>query len=226
MNKIGRLCLITDTAIQKNYSHLQIAKMAVKGGADILQLRDKTLPTGKLIDISKKIAAFCREHKVLFIVNDRVDVVMASGADGVHLGNEDIPVKDARGLLGSRKIIGGTAHSLKEALLRQNEGADYVGFGHIYPTKSKFKPEKAKGTNMLSEVVKKVKIPVIAIGGISLSNIDDVAGTNVHGIAVIGSVLRSPEPVKTLKELKKKITGYNYGSGQQIKEVCVNNCRI
>jgi len=205
LKKIGKLCLITDTVIQKKYSHLQIAQMAIKGGADIIQLRDKTLPTGKLIEVAKKIAELCRKHNVLFIVNDRVDVVMASGADGVHLGKEDIPVKDARKLLGSRKIIGGTAHSLKEAKLREKEGADYVGFGHIYPTKSKYKPEKAKGTKLLAEVVKRVKIPVIAIGGISLNNIDDVKDTNVHGIAVIGSVLYSSTPVRVLKEFKKKL---------------------
>lgn len=205
MKKIGKLCLITDTVIQKKYSHLKIAQMAIKGEADIIQLRDKTLPTGMMIEVAKKIAMLCRKHNVLFIVNDRVDVVMASGADGVHLGKEDIPVKDARKLLGSRKIIGGTAHSLKEALLREKEGADYVGFGHIYPTKSKYKPEKAKGTKLLAEVVKKVKIPVIAIGGISLNNIDDVTDTNVYGIAVIGSVLKSPNPVKVLREFKKKL---------------------
>lgn len=205
MKKIGKLCLITDTVIQKKYSHLKIAQMAIQGGADIIQLRDKTLPTGKLIDIAKKIEELCRKHNLLFIVNDRVDVVMASGADGVHLGKEDIPVKDARKLLGSRKIIGGTAHSLKEAKLREKEGADYVGFGHIYPTKSKYKPEKAKGTKLLAEVVKKVNIPVIAIGGISLNNIDDVTATKVHGIAVIGSVLKSPDPVKVLREFKKKL---------------------
>ena len=205
MKKIGKLCLITDTVIQKKYSHLQIAQMAIKGGADIIQLRDKTLPTGKLIETAKKIAMLCRKHNVLFIVNDRVDVVMASGADGVHLGKEDIPVKDARKLLGSRKIIGGTAHSLNEAKLREKEGADYIGFGHIYPTKSKYKADKAKGTKLLAEVVRKVKIPVIAIGGISLNNIDDVTDTNVHGIAVIGSVLNSPSPVNVLKEFKKKL---------------------
>jgi thiamine-phosphate diphosphorylase len=205
LKKIGKLCLITDTVIQKKYSHLQIAQLAIKGGADIIQLRDKSLPTGKLIDVAKKIALLCRKHNVLFIVNDRVDVVMVSGADGVHLGKEDIPVKDARKLLGNRKIIGGTAHSLKEAKLREKEGTDYVGFGHIYSTKSKYKPEKAKGSKMLAEVVRKVKIPVIAIGGISLNNIDDVTATRVHGIAVIGSVLKSPSPVNVLKEFKKKL---------------------
>ena len=205
MKKIGRLCLITDTVIQNKYSHIQIAKMAIKGGADIIQLRDKTLPTGELINIAKKLSRLCREHKVLFIVNDRTDVAMASDADGVHLGKEDIPVKDARKLLGSRKIIGGTAHSIKEALLRQKEGADYIGFGHIYPTKTKYKPEKAKGVKLLTEVVNKIKIPVIAIGGISPANIDDVLTSNVHGFAVIGSVLNSKDPIKVLRELKKKL---------------------
>ena len=205
MKNFGRLCLITDTVIQNKYTHIQIAKLAIKGGADIIQLRDKLLPTGELINIAKKISKLCREHKVLFIVNDRTDVALAADADGVHLGKDDIPLKDARKLLGSRKIIGGTAHSLKEALLRQKEGADYIGFGHIYPTKTKYKPEKAKGTKLLAEVVRKIKIPVIAIGGISPGNINEVAATGVHGAAVIGSVLNSKEPVKVLKELKKKL---------------------
>lgn len=205
MKKTGKICIITDTTVQKKYSHLEIAKLAIKGGADIIQLRDKYLSTSELIETAKKIAALCRKSKVIFLVNDRVDVALVSNADGVHLGQEDIPIKDARKLLGRNKIIGGTAHNMKEAIVCEEAGADYIGFGHIYPTSSKHKPDKPKGTEMLKIIVERISIPVIAIGGISPKNLNDVMQTGVHGAAFIGSVLKSKDPVKTIKEIRKII---------------------
>lgn len=205
MNKIGKICIITDTVIQKKYSHFEIAKLAIKGGADIIQLRDKSMSTCELIETARKISLLCKKNNVLFLVNDRVDVAMVSGADGVHLGTEDIPVTEARKLLGRTKIIGGTAHSLKEAIQREIEGADYIGYGHIFQTFSKHKPDKPEGTENLKRIVEKIKIPVLAIGGIGPENINEVISTGVHGAAFIGSVLKSSEPVKTIKELRKKM---------------------
>ncbi len=206
MKNIGKLCVITDTAIQKKYSHYEIAEMAIKGGADIIQFRDKSMSSIELVETAEKIAALCRKHNVLFLINDRVDVTMiVSNSGGVHLGKEDISIKDARKLLGSRKIIGGTAHSLKEAVQREKEGADYIGYGHIYATGSKFKPDKPKGTAELRKILKKVNIPVLAIGGIGLGNIEEVIQTGVHGAAVIGSVLKSKDPIKAVRELRKRI---------------------
>jgi len=207
MKKIGRLCIITDTTVQKKYSHYEIAKMAVKGGADMIQLRDKFLPTSELIQVAVKISAYCKKHKVLFLVNDRVDVAMIAGADGVHLGKQDIPVPEARKLLGRNKVIGGTAHSLSEARLREKEGADYIGYGHIFPTASKHKPEKPKGTAELGKIVRKIKTPIIAIGGIGIKNISEVMQTGVFGAAVIGSVVKNKYPQKTVKELREAIYG-------------------
>ena len=207
MKKIGRLCVITDTNVQNKYSHFELAKMAVKGGADIIQLRDKLLPTSELIKEALKISSYCKKHKVLFLVNDRVDIAMISDADGVHLGKEDIPVQEARKLLGRKKIIGGTAHSMKEAIQREKEGADYIGYGHIYATGSKFKPEKPKGTAELSKIVNKIKTPVLAIGGIGIENIPGVLQTGVHGAAVIGSVVKNKNPQKAVKELREAIYG-------------------
>lgn len=205
MKNIGKICIITDTTVQKKYSHIEIAKLAIKGGADIIQLRDKHLSTSELIETAKKIAALCRKSKVIFLVNDRVDVALVSDADGVHLGQEDIPVKDARKLLGRNKIIGGTAHDMKEALECDKAGADYIGFGHIYPTASKHKPDKPKGTMMLKKIVGRINIPVLAIGGITPQNLNEVMQTGVHGAAFIGSVLKSSDPVKTIKEIRKII---------------------
>lgn len=197
--------MITDTAIQNKYSHYQIARLAIKGRADIIQLRDKSLSTSELTQVAIRIAALCRKHNVTFLINDRVDVALVSDADGVHLGLEDIPIKEARKLLGKNKIIGGTAHSLAEAKKCEKEGADYVGYGHIYHTKTKFKPEKPKGTQQLKSIVSKIGIPVIAIGGISPANIREVITTGVHGAAVIGAVLNSSDPISTLKQLRKEI---------------------
>ena len=207
MEGIGKFCVITDTAIQKKFSHAEIAKMAIKGGADIIQLRDKSLPTVELISTALKIKKICNKYNVLFIVNDRVDIAMLSDADGVHLGKDDIPIKDARRLLGKNKIVGATAHSLKEAIKSENDGADYIGFGHIYPTNSKLKNTKPKGINELTKVCNAVKIPVIAIGGINTENVKEVIQTGVHGVAVIGAVVKDKSPWKAASKLRKMIYG-------------------
>jgi thiamine-phosphate pyrophosphorylase len=206
MKKIGRLCVITDTNIQKKYSHIQIAEMAVKGGADIIQLRDKTMSASELIETAIAIKNFCHKAGAFLIINDRVDIVMLSGADGVHLGKEDIPVKEARKLLGN-KIIGATANSLEDAKNAVNSGADYIGFGHIYPTQTKFKSTSPAGIEGLKEILNYISIPVIAIGGINLNNAEEVTKTGVHGIAVIGCVVKSQNPVSAVKQLKKIING-------------------
>lgn len=207
MKKIGKLCVITDTVIQDKFSHYEIAEMAIKGGADMIQFRDKAMSTSELIDTAIKLKKLCAKHKVTFIVNDRVDVAMISNADGVHLGLEDISVKDARKLLGRNKIVGGTAHSLKEAHEAEKNGADYIGFGHIYPTGSKVKTDKPKGTSQLIRVVNNIKTPIIAIGGIGSKNLKEVMDTGVNGVAVIGSVVRSKNPVEEVKKLKKIFYG-------------------
>src|SRR5205085_7683055 len=138
---------------------------------------------------------------------DRVDIAMLSNADGVHLGRDDISIKDARKLLGKNKIIGGTAHSLNEALEAEKNGADYIGFGHIYPTNSKLKKTKPKGLALLAKVCEAVKIPVIAIGGISIENAKEVLNTGVHGVAIIGSVVKSESPANAARQLRKVIYG-------------------
>jgi thiamine-phosphate pyrophosphorylase len=205
--KIGRLCVITDTSVQKKHSHIEIARMAIKGGADVIQFRDKTMATGDLIETAKKLKKVCSKDGVLFIINDRVDVALLSNAHGVHLGREDIPIKEARKLLGKNKIIGGTAHSLTEAIEAEKDGVDYIGFGHIYPTASKLKLTPPVGIEELKKAVKIINIPIFAIGGIELNNIKEVTETGVHGVALIGSVVRSSNPAKTVRELKGVLYG-------------------
>lgn len=205
MKRIGRLCVITDTVIQNKYTHVDIAEMAVNGGAEIVQFRDKEMPAGEMINIAKFIAKICRRRNVTFIVNDRIDVAMSSDADGVHLGITDLPVSEARRLFGKEKIIGGTAHTLEEAKFAEDQGADYIGYGHIYPTYTKFKPEQPKGIDGLKIILESIKTPVIAIGGIDLDNSREIISAGCHGIAVIGSVVRADNPEKVVKQLRRVI---------------------
>jgi thiamine-phosphate pyrophosphorylase len=202
MKKIGRLCVITDTAIQSKYSHIEISEMALKGGADIIQLRDKLMSSAELLDTAIKIKRICTQAGALLIINDRVDIAMLSDADGVHLGKEDIPIKEARKLLGKGKIIGATANSLSDAKKAVKAGADYIGFGHIFPTFSKMKSTLPVGIEGLKEIVNEIKIPVLAIGGIDLNNIQIVIDTGVYGIAAIRCVVKSENPEKAVKELR------------------------
>lgn len=197
------LCIITDTSVQKKYSHIELCRMAIKGGADMIQFRDKNLSTSELADTAIEMKKICSKAGVTFIINDRVDVAMLSNADGVHLGKEDIPIREARKLLGKNKIIGGTAHNLREAIKAEKDGADYIGFGHVYQTGSKKKFTKPKGVNYLKKILNQINIPVIAIGGLGLSNIKEVLSTGVNGVAVIGSVVKSKNPTDTVRKLKK-----------------------
>lgn len=207
-NKFGKLCVITDTNIQNKYSHAEIAEMALKVGADIIQFRDKFMKLGELVSTASEILKLCRKHNAKLIINDRVDIAMLTGADGVHLGGEDLSVKDARKLLGKNKIIGATAHSIKEAIDAEKCGADYIGYGHIFETSSKIRNSKPKGINKLKEVCSKIKIPVIAIGGIGIENAGTVMNSGAHGIAVIGSVVNSENPVDTVRKLKEIQNGF------------------
>jgi len=203
---IGKLCVITDTVVQTKYTHEELAAKAIEGGADIIKLRYISKTTGVMIDTAKRIKMLCEsfdERKILFIVNDRVDVALASDADGVHLGLDDIPIRSARRLLGDNKIIGGTAHYLKEALKAERAGADYIGYGHIFNTRSKIKFTRPVGPGELAEICKQVKTKIIAVGGIDLDNVKQVIEAGAFGIAVIGAVAKADDPLKAVKKLRE-----------------------
>lgn len=197
------VCVITDVNVQQKYSHVKLTKLAVQGGADIVQFRDKQISTFDMVKTAKEIKKICKQNNVLFIVNDRIDVALLSDADGVHLGKEDISILEARKILGKDKIIGATAHSLKEAKMAEADGADYIGYGHIFPTSTKLRLTKPKGLKNLKKVCNSVKIPVFAIGGIDIYNTESVIKSNASGIAVVGSVVKSKNPDKAVRELKR-----------------------
>ncbi len=201
MKKIGRLHVITDATVQKRFSHIDIAKFAIKGGADTIQYREKHATTKEMIKTAGTIRDICKSRGITFIVNDRVDIAMAVEADGVHLGQDDFPISLARKILGDDFIIGGSASSFEELKRCMDEGADYIGFGSVFPTSSKPDAGPEQGVDMLKEVVKMSTIPIVAIGGINESNLRDVLLTGVHGIAVISAVCCKDDPELATKEL-------------------------
>lgn len=201
MKKIGRLHVITDTALQSRFSHLELARMAIAGGADTIQFRQKEGSTRKLIEIAQQLKQICTGMGVTFIVNDRLDVAIASDSDGVHLGQDDFLILLARDLLGDQKIIGGSAVTLEKAQKCLVDGADYVGFGPVYPTTSKADAGPVAGINLMKEVIDKVPLPLIAIGGVNKDNTPEVIRAGAHGIAVISAVCCQQDPEQATREL-------------------------
>ena len=199
--KIGKFHVLTDSDLQKKFSHLELARMAIAGGADTIQFRQKAGPTRELIETACRMKKVCAEAGVVFIVNNRLDVALASDADGVHLGQDDFPIPLARTYLGPDKIIGGSAVTLEETQKCYNEGADYVGFGPVYPTSSKDDAGPVTGIERLRQVSGSVPIPLVAIGGISLNNIQEVMRAGAKGIAVISAVCCQVDPEKAARQL-------------------------
>ena len=134
--EIGKLHILTDTILQSRFSHIELTEKAIAGGADTIQFRHKQGPTREMIQVSTEIKRLCTEKGVIFIVNDRIDVAIASEADGVHLGQDDFPIPLARKLLGDNRIIGGSAATMEEARKCLSDGADYVGFGQLLANRS------------------------------------------------------------------------------------------
>lgn len=194
MKSIGRLHVLTDTDLQSRFSAVELTRRALSGGADTIQFRQKTGSTREMIDLARQLKKLCDRASVPFIVNDRVDVAIASQADGVHLGQDDFPILLARELLGPGRIIGGSASTLEEAQQCVAEGADYVGFGPVFATDSKADATPPSGLNTLAQVAQDVGVPVVAIGGIARDNAQTVARAGAAGIAVISAVCCQAEP--------------------------------
>ncbi len=190
----GRFHVLTDTLLQDRFSHVELARMAIEGGADVIQMRQKNGTTKELISIACEMKQVCSEGNALFIVNDRIDVAMASEADGVHLGQDDFPLSLARKLLGENKIIGGSAGNLDEAMVCFKEGADYVGVGPVFVTHSKMDAGPAGGLDLVRAIAEKIPLPVIGIGGVNEENAAHVVRAGARGIAVISAVCCRPDP--------------------------------
>src|SRR2546428_280781 len=184
---------------------VELVKPALATGVRLFQLRVKTPHAGEFYDLAIQFCALVRAGGGTFIVNDRVDVAQAVGADGVHLGQEDLPLADARAILGPDKLIGISTHTMNQALEADAGGADYVGFGPIFPTSTKEQPDLVVGIAGLREVRAKVRVPIVAIGGITTKNVSEVVAAGADCCAVISAVLAATDPSKAMVELVKAI---------------------
>ena len=195
--------MLTDTFLQNRLSHLELAELAIAGGADTIQYRQKSGTTKEMIRVTGQMQAVCRRAGVTFIVNDRLDVALASKTDGIHLGQDDFPIPLARKILGQKAVIGGTARTLEEAGQCLRDGADYVGFSPVFTTTSKEDAGPAGGLGLLKQVVMEIPLPIIAIGGITKENTPQVMKTGAYGIAVISAVCCQEDPKEAARVLRK-----------------------
>jgi len=180
------LCFITDKASGLSFEDMTIK--VLRGGVRWVQYRDKVRSRRETYEEAIRLRKITKDHKAMFIVNDYTDIAYCVNADGLHLGQNDLPLKEARRIIGKKKIIGISTHDLEQAIEAEREGADYIGFGPVFQTMTKDAGEP-KGINMLREVKAKVKIPVVAIGGINLANIMSVLNTGIDAVAVASAIL-------------------------------------
>ena len=182
-----RLYAVTDRAWVGRQTLPEQVEAALKGGATCVQLREKELDGTALLEEAKVLAALCRRYGVPLIINDNVEVALASGADGVHVGQDDLTVEQVRRLAGDRLIVGVSAHSVEQALAAQAGGADYLGVGAVFATATK-SDAHVLPRETLAEICRAVDIPVVAIGGIGEDNLLQLAGTGVDGAALVSAI--------------------------------------
>jgi len=203
------LYFITDSTGFEEGEFLRRVKEALEGGATILQLREKNKTTAEYIAIAEKVHVLTKKYNVPLIIDDRIDVALAVGAEGVHLGKEDMPIATARRILGDDFIIGATAKTVPWALEAYECGADYLGVGAIYPTTTKVKTVLTS-TETLDAICKAVPIPVNAIGGLNKTNTDVLRGIGIAGFCVVSAIMKSDDPraeTETLLRIAQELTG-------------------
>nr|WP_207717243.1 thiamine phosphate synthase [Clostridium acetobutylicum] len=183
-----KLYLVTDRKVLKERDLYKSIEEAIKGGVTLVQLREKEMSTLDFYESALKLKKITETYKIPLIINDRIDIALAINADGVHIGQSDMPLIKARELLGKDKIIGVSAHSIEEALEAERNGATYLGVGAIYNTSTKGDAQ-AVSLEELKNIKNSVKIPVVGIGGINEENANKVIETGVDGISVISGIL-------------------------------------
>ena len=195
------LYLVTDSTYHTEESLLHTVEEACKGGVTLVQLREKNTGGRDYLEKACKSREITDRYQIPLIIDDRVDVAMACGAAGVHVGASDLPVAEVRRLLGPDKIVGATAKTVEAAQKAYQDGADYLGVGAIYPTTTKVTTVLTK-VSTLSAICKAVPIPVVAIGGLNLGNMDILKGSGANGIAVVSAIMKAEDPKKAAEELR------------------------
>ncbi len=205
------LYVITDAKLSPGRSHLEVAQAAIEGGASIIQFRDKEMSTRQLEETARKIKELTDEASIPLIINDRLDVALAVDADGVHVGQDDMPAALARQLIGPHKILGVSASTVEEALQAEREGADYVSASPVFTTPTKPDAPPPTGLEGLRAIVEAVNLPVIAIGGINEKNAAEVIEAGAQGIAVISAVISAPDIVAAARHLRETVEAARKG---------------
>jgi thiamine-phosphate pyrophosphorylase len=203
--KLAGLYLILDPSIAGSRSLTDLVKIALDAKVRLFQLRMKTPETRTFYQAADALCPLVQKGGGIFIVNDRCDVALAVGADGVHLGQDDLPLADARAILGRGKLIGISTHNLNQVIQAEAGGANYIGFGPIFPTTTKENPDPVVGVAGLREVRAKVHIPIVPIGGIHAGNIAEVRSAGVDCVAVVSAVLTAADPHTAISELMQAI---------------------
>jgi thiamine-phosphate pyrophosphorylase len=199
------LYVITDSALSRSRSTVDVVRAAIAGGATAIQLRDKAASTRGLVETGLQLRELTRAAGVKLIVNDRADVALAIDADGVHVGQDDLPATIARRIVGTGKIVGVSAATPDEARQAERDGADYIGIGSVFATGSKSDAGTPIGTARLAEVARSVRIPAVAIGGIHASNAADCIAAGALGVSVISAVVSAPDVEAAARELRARI---------------------
>ncbi len=201
-----RLYLVTDERLSRGRSHLEVAEAAIRGGADVIQLRDKTSDSGALYRIALALRKLTLEAKVPLIVNDRLDIALAVDADGLHVGQDDLPASVARRLLGPGRILGVSTETPEEALLAEKDGADYLGVGPIFEARgSKADAGDPKGPGMIAPIRAKCRLPIVAIGGIKAGNARSVLEAGADAVAVISDIVAAEDIEQAARRMKRSL---------------------
>ena len=194
---------ITDSTNYSEEEFLYRVEQALMGGITLLQLREKDKSTREYIDLAEKVHTLTKKYNVPLIIDDRVDVALAIDAEGVHVGQSDMPVSTARKLMGDDKIVGATTKTVPQALEAYEQGADYLGVGAIYPTTTKVKTVLTS-TETLGNICSAVPIPVNVIGGLNKDNIDVLKGIPIAGICVVSAIMKADDPKQAAVELQAR----------------------
>ena len=202
--RIAGLYVIIDTEALRGRDQVEVAKQAISGGAKAIQLRDKHRNKGEILSKARELKALCAQSDVLFIVNDYLDIAIASDADGLHLGQEDLPVSTARQLIPIDRIIGCSTKTIAAALQAQTDGADYVAVGSMYPTASKTDTHVV-GLETLHQIREAISIPIVAIGGIDAKNAGEVMAAGADSVAVISAVLGAEDVEEATRQLAQSM---------------------
>jgi thiamine-phosphate pyrophosphorylase len=204
MERISGLYVILDKQFLTGRDELDVTRQIIEGGAKIIQLRDKQSKKGELLLVAQKLRDLCNQAGILFIINDYLDLAMAVGADGLHVGQEDLPLSVIRRELPIDKIIGCSVTTLSHAVKAQTEGADYIAMGSIFPTTTK-REATVVGVDTLKEIKRTVSTPLVAIGGINHNNVDEVVAAGADAVAVISAILGEKDVKRAVQKLVAKI---------------------